>query len=67
MKAAGKIFGGGTKPKVPKVVLPKPEPVTPMPDEEQIRRDKIKQIAMKAKGKGGRAETNLTEDDDSLA
>ena len=65
MKKVGKILGGGTKPKAPKVALPPVEKPTPMPDEEAIRREKVKQVAMKRKG--SRADTILTQDDDNLA
>lgn len=60
--AVGRIFGGGAKPKTPKVTLPPVEKPTPMPDEEAIKLAKQKEMAMKFRGKGSRADTILTDD-----
>lgn len=59
--AVSKIFGGGTKPKTPKVSLPPVQPPTPMPDEDAIKLAKAKEIAMKFRGKGSREDTILTD------
>jgi len=62
-KTVGKIFGGGAKPKAPKVQLPPVEKPTPMPDEEAIKQAKAKEMAMKFRGKGSRQDTILSMDD----
>jgi hypothetical protein len=62
-KAVGRILGGGSKPKTPKVSLPPVEKPTPMPDEEAIKLAKQKEAAMKFRGKGSRQDTILTMDD----
>jgi hypothetical protein len=64
-KAIAGIVGGGS----PKAIkAPKPAPLppvqkpTPMPDEEAIRKSKLKEAAMRRRG--GRADTILTDGDD---
>lgn len=61
-QGVGKIFGGGDKPKTPKVSLPPVEAPTPMPDEQAIKLAKQKEAAMKFRGKGSRADTILTDE-----
>lgn len=59
-KKLGQILGGG-KPKKSKIVLPPVEKPTPMPDEEAIKRAKLRAEAMRRTG--GRADTILTDED----
>jgi hypothetical protein len=58
----GKILGGGSKPKTPKVTLPPVQKPTPMPDEDAIKLAKQKEMAMRTRGKGSRQDTILTDD-----
>lgn len=64
-KAIKGIMGGGNKPKTQasaSAALPPVQAPTPMPDEEAIRRSKLKEAAMRRKG--SRADTILTDEDD---
>lgn len=62
----GKILGGGTKPKTPKLPPVEPPKTMPVPDDQAIKLAKARELAYRMKGKGSRQETILTQDDGQL-
>lgn len=62
MKKVAKVFGAGTK--KPKVETPEEKPVTPLPDEDELKRQaRLSNAQMQ---KSGRASTILSDEDEDL-